>query len=192
MFPFKRFFLVSLAVVAFGCTKDMAVQAKLKPQGVSRFFADQRADRPTIPGTVAMDEDAELETPFSSGLENGRPVDRVQIAVSEQSLKTGRVRYDTYCTPCHDRSGAGDGIIIQRGFPKPVSLTGAQMRALSDGELFRSISFGKGKMAGYHNLIPTEDRWAIVAYVRALQLADEMPAGDLEPADLEALNGGHR
>ena len=179
MFRFELL-LIPLALVA--CTKDMNVQPKYQAEGPSSFYDDGRMMRPPVVGTVAVDD----PNPISAE-ETGKGVTKLPMAVDAESLQKGQVRFNIYCTPCHDRTGEGNGIVVQRGFPKPESLLSAGIRAKSDGDLFQTITQGKGAMASFRSQIPVDQRWAIVAYMRALQLSQSFPAADLEATDLAQL-----
>jgi len=100
----------------------------------------------------------------------------------------GRNRYDVYCAPCHSRTGDGDGMIVRRGFPAPPSYHTERLRNAPDSHLFQVISNGYGVMYPYADRITSEDRWAIVAYIRALQLSQHAPAADLDAQDVATLS----
>jgi len=98
-------------------------------------------------------------------------------------LARGRNRFDIYCAPCHSRAGDGDGMIVRRGFPRPPSYHIDRLRNAPDGHFYQVISNGYGVMYPYGDRIDPDDRWAIVAYIRALQLSQHAPAGLLDPQD---------
>jgi hypothetical protein len=179
-----------LALGAFGCRQDMHDQPKFKPLAENPFFPDHRAARPLVPGTVArghLKEDDALHT----GKVGGAPTDTFPLPVTMELLQKGRVRFETYCAPCHGRTGRGDGLVTQRGFKKPSSYHIDRLRAAPVGYFFDVITNGFGAMSDYSAQIEVPDRWAVVAYVRALQLSqnaslDDVPAdkrGELEPRD---------
>jgi len=160
---------------------DMDRQPKYKPQAASAFFSDGRASRTSAPGTVAVGqlrEDDAFETGISSGMYAGRNPLPLDAAV----LARGRERYDIYCAVCHDRTGGGRGIVSLR-VPAwlPTNLLDERIRMMSDGELFNVSSDGRRTMPGYRFQVPARDRWAIVAYVRALQRAREGTLADVPP-----------
>ena len=175
---------------AFGCRQDMHDQPKMKPLAENPFFADHRAARPLVPGTVArghLKEDDALHT----GKTGGALTDTLPVPVTLELLQKGRVRFETFCAPCHGRTGRGDGLVVQRGFKKPSSYHIDRLRAAPAGYFFDVMTNGFGAMSDYSAQISVADRWAVVAYVRALQLSenaslDDVPAdkrGELEDRD---------
>lgn len=156
------------AFLAAGCRRDMADQPRYEPYEASDFFADGRADRPPVPGTVP--QVAEVRAPER---------------VTREILERGRGRYDIYCSPCHDRTGSGLGMIVRRGYRQPPSLHIDRLRVAKDAYLYDVISEGFGAMPDYRKQVPPADRHAIVAYVRALQRSQRAAIADL-PADERA------
>jgi mono/diheme cytochrome c family protein len=160
--------LVLLLAVACGagCRQDMYNQPKVKPLAASPLFSDGAAARPLVPGTIPRDW-------------HGRAL-----------LERGRERFDIYCAVCHDRAGTGQGMIVQRGFPPPPSFHLDRLRAAPIGHFYDVITHGYGAMYPYAARVEPADRWAIAAYLRALQLSqdarpEDVPAGELaklEPA----------
>jgi mono/diheme cytochrome c family protein len=157
-------------------------QPKYKPEGVSAFFPDGRASRPLVDGTIARGH-LQDDGPFHTGKSGAGYVRQVPVPVTRELLARGRERYDIYCSVCHDRVGRGRGIIVQRGFRNPPSLHEDRLRQQADGYLFEVISKGFGVMPDYAQQIRAADRWAIVAYVRALQLCQSAVLTDLPEAD---------
>jgi mono/diheme cytochrome c family protein len=148
---------------------DMKDQPKYLPQTASRFFSDGRELRPPVPGTVARGylKDDEFYTGMRDGafVANPLPMDRA-------TLMRGQERYNIYCTPCHDRTGSGRGIVALRSSSwLPSDLTEARIRQMRDGQVFDTITHGKRTMPGYRFQVGERDRWAIVAYLRALERA---------------------
>lgn len=131
------------------------------------FFADGRNMRPPPEGTVARDHLRADDAFYRGGAQ--APVAKIPVAVTPALMERGRERYNIYCTPCHSATGEGSGMVVKRGFLPPPSLHDARIAALPDGELFRIISNGIRNMPAYGKQIPEEDRWAVVAYIRALQ-----------------------
>ena len=181
---------LAAGLLAAGCRQDMHDQPKFKPYAKSDFFADRRASRPLVDGTIArghLREDAVLYT----GKAAGKPVDVFPYAVSAAGMARGQERFDIFCSPCHGRTGAGDGMIVQRGYRKPPTFHQDRLRQAAPGYTFDVITNGFGAMPDYAQQIPVRDRWAIVAYIKALQRSqhatlDQVPAGAraaLESAD---------
>jgi mono/diheme cytochrome c family protein len=157
-------------------------QPKYKPEGVSAFFPDGRASRPLVDGTVAQGH-LEDDRPFNTGKSGAAYVREAPVPVTRKLLARGQERYNIYCSPCHDRVGRGRGIIVQRGFRNPPSLHEDRLRQQADGYLFEVISKGFGVMPDYAQQIRAADRWAVVAYVRALQLSQSATLADLPAED---------
>ncbi len=169
--------LVALLVLA-GCDQKMADQPKRGPLATSPLFADGAATRPPVDDTVATDADlaaipAALPDPIPLGL-----------------MQDGRDRFEVFCSPCHAYDGHGNGRVVQRGFPNPPDLHSAAITGLTDRQIYDVISNGYGVMFPYGGRVPPSDRWAIVAYIRALQYAEAVPAADLTPALVTKLDGG--
>ena len=170
-----------LAVAGLGCRQDMHDQPKYKPYRGSEFFADGRAMRPFVPGTVARGSLREA-TPFNTGKVGDEFVAELPVPVTAELLERGRGEYQVFCSPCHGRTGMGDGMIVQRGLKRPISYHVDRLRQMPLGYFFDVITNGYGAMSDYAAQVPIEDRWAIVAYVRTLQLSQYAPAADV-PAD---------
>jgi mono/diheme cytochrome c family protein len=153
----------------FQAFSDMRLQPKYMPQGQGAFFSDGRADRAPVPGTVARGE-LKADDAFYTGIRNGDYVVN-PLPITREVLERGRQRFDIYCSPCHDRTGQGKGIVAQRATWIVQNLTDARIRNMPDGQIFDTITHGKRTMPAYRYQIPERDRWAIIAYVRALQRA---------------------
>lgn len=170
--------LVPLALA--GCRQGMFDDAKYEPYEASEIFADGSSARPLPAGTVArglLADDRVLATGLGEdGLFAANP-----LPITREMLLRGRERYDVFCAPCHDRVGTGDGMIVRRGYTRPPSFHEPRLRQVPDGYLFDAITRGFGQMPSYASQVPPEDRWAIVAYLRALQLSQD--------AELAALPG---
>lgn len=139
------------------------------------FFADGRNMRQPPAGTVARgllkDDDA-----FYRGGDSVNPVAKIPVPVTEELMARGRARFDIYCAPCHSASGSGNGMVVQRGFLPPPDLHDARLVEMPDGHFFQVISKGIRNMPSYGKQIPESDRWAIVAYIRALQFSHSAAA----------------
>jgi mono/diheme cytochrome c family protein len=167
------------------CRQDMHDQPKFIPLRSSGFFADGRSERPLIEGTVArghLDDDSAYYTGKGPG---GKPLDAFPFPVTGDVIARGRQRFDIYCSPCHGRLGDGDGMIVRRGFRRPPSYHIDRLRNAPDGYLYGVISTGFGAMQDYAAQIEPRDRWAIVAYIRALQLSQNATIADV-PAEARA------
>lgn len=162
------------------CQQKMANQPRYDPLEKSDFFADGMSARPRIAGTVAR---GELSTDpfFDTGKINGALADGYPFAVTADVIDRGHERYDIYCSECHGRIGDGNGMIPSRGYRRPPSFHSDTMRARTTGHIFDVMTNGFGGMPPYGKMIPTRDRWAIVAYIRALQLSQNAPV-DVVPA----------
>jgi mono/diheme cytochrome c family protein len=174
--------VVVLAVLGLtGCRQDMHDQPKYIPLRESTFFADNRSARLPVPGTVArgqLNEDALLYT----GKIDGADAMVFPFPVDDSVMARGRERYDIYCSPCHGRTGAGDGMIVRRGYRQPPTLHEERLEVAPPGHFFDVITNGFGAMPDYAAQIPARDRWAIIAYIRALQLSQHAALADV-PAD---------
>jgi mono/diheme cytochrome c family protein len=180
----------SVCGVAFllaGCRLDMHVQPKYLPYEPTDFFGDGRSERPAIPGTVARGQlhDDEL---FYTGRENGVTADKFPFPITQADIERGRQRFNIYCTPCHDYTGNGRGMIVQRGFPPPPSFHIQALRDAPAGHFFEVITNGYGVMYSYAARVEPADRWRIAAYIRALQLSEHAAIGDVPEADRQKLS----
>ena len=164
--------------LATGCRIDMHVQPYYRPLTTSDFFADGRSARQPVEGTVARG-DLHEDTYFYTGKINGNLGDYMPFPVTEQVLARGRERYNIYCAPCHGRVGDGNGFVPSRGFRRPPSFHIDRLRKAPIGYLFDVDTNGFGVMPDYASQIAPRDRWAIAAYIRALQLSQNATAADI-------------
>ncbi len=171
--------LLSVAF-AMGCRQDMHDQPKYKPYRASDFWGDGRSARPLPEGTVARGHLRE-DTHLFTGKVNGQLAATFPFAITESVLARGRERYGIYCTPCHGLAGYGDGMVVARGFRRAASFHVDRLREAPPGYFYDAIANGFGAMPSYAAQIPVEDRWAIVAYVRALQLSQHATVSDVPP-----------
>ena len=180
--------IVMLAVVmCAGCRTDMQTQPKYKPLDRSWFYADGRAARPIPHGVIALDE-ADQDPAFATGSKDGTFLTTIPIPVTADLLKRGEERYNIYCSPCHSRTGYGNGMIARRGFKDPANLNGDHVRNAPPGYLYQVIVNGRRAMAGYAYQIKSfRDRWAIVAYIRALELSRSATLDDVPPQERSQL-----
>jgi len=175
-----------LSVVAGGCQirQDMADQPKNTPLSPSPFFDDGRSERPLIENTVARGSiaDEDLFVPKES---NAFP-----LPLTPELLNRGQERYRIFCSPCHGIQGDGNGMVSMRGMKHPPSYHDPRLRQVSNGYLYDVITNGFGGMLSYSAQVPPADRWAIIAYVRALQLSRNAPVSELPPDVRAKLPGG--
>lgn len=170
---------LTLATIALvGCRQDMHDQPKYKPLRESDFYADKRSARPIVTGTVArgqLDDDSYYYT----GKVGNAYATEFPFPVTEQVLKRGQERFNIYCSPCHSEIGDGNGMIVARGFKKPPSYHTERLRTAPVGHFFDVITNGFGAMGDYSQQISVQDRWAIVAYIRALQFSQNATRADV-------------
>ncbi|MBV9744340.1 MAG: cytochrome c [Acidobacteriia bacterium] len=183
------FCLLTPVFLVVGCRQDMQDQPKYIPLRPSAFFADGRSERPLIAGTVArghLEDDALFYTGKGP---DGKFVDQFPFPVTKDVVLRGQQRFTIYCTPCHDRNGNGQGMVVRRGFRHPPSYHIDRLRQVPNGYIFDVITNGFGAMPTYAAQIQPSDRWAIVSYLRALQ-ASQMGTIDDVPQEARAqLNG---
>jgi mono/diheme cytochrome c family protein len=174
--------VAAIAVAAAGCRQDMHDQPKYIPLRQASFFTDQRSARPLVPGTVARGQLRE-DTLLYTGKVNGADATVFPFPVDGRVMARGQDRFNIYCSPCHGRTGLGDGMVVRRGYRRPPSYDDERLRNAPVGHFFDVITNGFGAMPDYAAQIKPEDRWAIAAYIRALQLSrhstiDDVPAAD--------------
>jgi mono/diheme cytochrome c family protein len=169
----RRFFCllspVFCLVTIVGCRQDMHNQPKYRPLRASAVWANGSSARPLIEGTVArgtLNEDAALFT----GKVSGAPVTEMPFAITDADLNRGQERFNIYCAPCHDQTGSGRGMVVQRGYRQPPSFHIERLKTAPPGYLFDVITNGFGAMPDYRAQVNARDRWRIIAYIRALQL----------------------
>jgi len=165
--------LVGLGVLG-GCREDMQNQPRFKPLRKSDFYEDGRSSRAPVPGTVARGQ-FEGDTYFYTGMVNGVVQNEMPFPVTQGVLERGRERYNIYCAPCHSETGDGNGMIVQRGYRRPPSYHIDRLRKAPLGHFFDVMTNGFGSMPDYAAQIRPRDRWAIAAYIRALQLSQTAP-----------------
>jgi cytochrome c553 len=170
--------LIALAAWMGGCRLDMHVQPKYRPADPSTFFGDGRSVRPPVPGTVARGQ-LRADELLYTGKINGQVADQFPFVITKKDLERGRERFNIFCTPCHDYTGNGGGIIVQRGFPPPPSYHIDRLRQAPVGHFFDVMTNGLGAMYSYAARVSPEDRWRIAAYIRALQLSQHASPAQL-------------
>ena len=188
--------VVSMALLQSACSNfttrgtpvwvwtDMKKQDKYKAQAAGQFFADGRASRRPVDDTVSQ-ELYTANAPQATGVEeNGTYVARNPLPLTKETLERGQQRFNIYCAPCHDRTGTGRGVVPAKAVWVPGNLHDPRMVGMVDGEIYHVATFGRRSMPGYRFQVNEHDRWAIVAYVRALQRASLATAADV-PADMQ-------
>jgi mono/diheme cytochrome c family protein len=182
----KTFLFACFASFAFlfssGCRQDMHDQPKYVPLRESTFFNDARSARPLVEGTVARGQlhDDEL---MDTGKVKGEDAAVFPMRVDAAVMARGQQRFNIYCSPCHGRTGQGDGMVVRRGYRRPPSFHQDRLRNAPVGHFFDVMTNGFGAMPDYAAQIKTEDRWAIIAYIRALQLSEHATLTDVPAAD---------
>lgn len=190
---YRALFVLLIVAAAGGCARgtprerrptaiipDMEFQKKWKAQEYTPQFADGRTMRTPPEGTVARGTLKEDST-YYAGRADGEYVLRNPRPITKELLERGQARYNIYCSPCHDRTGTGRGMVVQRGFVPAANFHDDRVRAFQDGYIFSVISHGVRNMPSYGAQIPVDDRWAIVAYVRALQRSWNATLDDVPP-----------
>jgi hypothetical protein len=167
-----------MALGLTACRRDMFDQPKSKPLAESEFFPDGGMSQPLPPHTVARG-DLEASDAMYRGMEGTNLVDVIPIPITRAFLDRGRQRFDIFCAVCHGRTGEGDGMVVQRGFPRPPSYHIDRLRQAPVGHFFDVISRGYGAMYSQASRVAPADRWAIVAYIRALQLSRHASLSDV-------------
>jgi mono/diheme cytochrome c family protein len=187
---FRFMILAAACCLLFGCYRqEMARQPKYQwPDMPSGFFADGHANRPIEGDTVARGQLRDESSRFSGMSGPGRTgvpdyATEFPYPVDEPMMTRGRERFNIYCAACHGRAGYGDGKIVLRGYLKPPSYHEKRLREMPVGRMFEVITRGYGGMPDYAEQIPVDDRWAIVAYIRALQYSQNVPASDVTDED---------
>ncbi len=167
-----------LAFAAAGCRQDMHGQPKYKPLAASAFFEDGRSARPLVEGTVARGH-LRADAHLYAGRTGKDPATTFPFPITRAVLERGRERYTIFCAPCHGALGDGEGMVVKRGFRHPPSFHIDRLRGAPVGHYFDVITNGFGAMASYASRVPAEDRWAIIAYIRALQLSQRATLADV-------------
>jgi mono/diheme cytochrome c family protein len=176
--------VVVLSAALAGCRQDMHDGPRYKPLQASTFFADGKSARPLVANTVARGQLRDNAL-FYEGRVEGRMADVFPMPVTADLMARGQERFNAFCSPCHGRSGMGDGMVVRRGFRAPPSLHEERLRVAPPGYFFDVMTNGFGAMPDYAAQVLVADRWAIAAYIRALQLSQHATVNDV-PADRRA------
>jgi len=174
--------LVLIVLVASGCRQDMHDQPKYIPMRESAFFSDTQSARPLVAGTVArghLNDDPLLYT----GKQGNTDATVFPFPVTEQVMARGQERFNIYCSPCHGRTGLGDGMVVRRGYRRPPSFADERLLQAPVGHFFDVMTNGFGAMPDYAAQVPAADRWAIASYIRALQLSARAALADFPAAE---------
>jgi mono/diheme cytochrome c family protein len=178
--------LLAVMLAAGGCHRDMRDQPRSDPLETSDFFSDGVASRSPIPGTVARGQ-LKADTQLETGLVNGKLATTFPYPVTAEMLARGQERFGIFCTPCHGQLGDGKGMVVRRGFKQPSSFHVDRLRGAPPGYLFDVMTNGFGVMSSYASQVPVADRWAIAAYIRALQRSQYATLADLPAEERERL-----
>jgi len=171
------------------CRQKMANQPKYDPLEPSDFFADGMSARPRVPGTVARGE-LDIYSFMATGKINGADGDGFPMPVTAEVMDRGEERFNIFCSECHGKVGDGNGMIPSRGYRRPPSYHTEALRNAKTGHFFDVMTNGFGAMPSYAAQVPVDDRWAIIAYIRALQLSQNATINDLPPDMRAKLAGG--
>ncbi len=183
------FLALCAGLVLVACGENMRREARIRVYEPSSFYADARSEREVISGTVALGM-LESDTLLYTGKANGQDATEFPFPIARATLERGHERYDIYCAPCHGLVGDGAGMIVQRGLSPPPSFHQQRLRDAPVGHFFDVITNGYGRMYGYAARVAPEDRWAIIAYIRALQLSQNATIDDVPPEQRQQVAGG--
>ena len=173
--------VVALSSALVACRQDMHDAPRYEPLEASTFFSDGRASRPLVANTVARGQLREDELLFTGKIDGQLATD-FPMPVTAEMMARGQERFNVFCSPCHGRTGDGTGLIVQRGFRQPPSYYEDRLVNAPVGYLFDVMTSGFGAMQDYSAQVPVADRWAIAAYIRALQFSRRGTVNDV-PAD---------
>jgi len=166
----------------------MADQPRYKPLSQSSFFGDDRSARLLVSGTVARGH-LNADEQFYTGKSGEEPISTLPVALTKELLARGQGRFNIFCSPCHDRTGSGEGMIVRRGYRPPPSYHIDRLRQAPVSHFFDVMTNGFGAMPDYAAQIPPADRWAVAAYIRALQLSQNATLADVPAEERQKLEG---
>jgi len=173
------------ALALAGCHEDMYNQPRYEPLERSDFFDDERSARPLVPGTIPYGAEPATDVKHTGRDASGELTTELPLPLNAALLERGRERFNIFCAVCHGRAGDGNGMIVQRGYRQPPTYHSDRLRGVPIGHFFDVMTSGFGAMPSYALQVPIEDRWAIAAYIRALQLSQYATVDDV-PANLRA------
>ncbi len=160
------------------CRNDMHDQPRYKPLAASDFFSDHRAARPQVEGTVARGH-LRIDEARYTGKVGGEDIDQFPFPIAKADIERGQTRFNVYCTPCHGRLGDGNGMVVLRGYRQAASYYTDKLVKAPVGHYFDVITNGFGAMPSYASRIEPDDRWRVIAYIRALQLSESAKLNDV-------------
>lgn len=181
--------LLLMVLAVAGCERNMIDQPRAGALEATEFFDNGSVARPPVPGSVARGQ-LRIDSHRYQGKVDGKDATTLPMPLTAELLERGHQRFNIFCSPCHDRVGNGQGMVVQRGFPAPPSYHNPRLRDAPVGHLFDVATHGFGRMPSYAAQIPTDDRWAIVAYVKALQLSQHAEVDQLVETDRKQLKPG--
>jgi mono/diheme cytochrome c family protein len=173
--------LLGGVLMTVACNQKMAVQPYHRPYTPSDVFADGSSARPVPADTVARGQIQDDTLLFTGKDSVGQASTEFPFPITQDVLQRGRDRFEIFCVPCHGYTGDGDGVVVQRGFSPPPTYNSDRLRQAPVGHFFDVVTNGFGAMPSYSAQIPVADRWAIVAYIRALQLSQHASLDDASP-----------
>lgn len=182
----RRSLAIFCALLVPGCVQQMEDQPRVDTLEVSPFHDDGISYQPPVPGTIARGEMPDT-TPLATGATDAKPITEFPLKVDRALLMRGQARYKIFCAHCHGPVGEGNGMVVQRGFPVPPSYHIDRLREMPLGTLFGVVTKGHGRMPAFGRRISPRDRWAIIAYVKALQLSQNVPVGELSESEQSQL-----
>ena len=179
--------MLTVALATGACRQDMHDQVKYEPLEESQFFDNGMSSRPLVDGVIAREMPQEVTAFHTGRTANDEFVTELPVELSRELLERGRNRFEVFCSPCHGQTGDGLGMIVRRGFKQPTSFHDPRLREAPVGYFFDVMSNGFGQMSSYASQIPVEDRWAIAAYIPALQLSQNIPVDSLSAEEQQRL-----
>jgi mono/diheme cytochrome c family protein len=174
------------AVFSASCRQDMQDQPKYKPLAPSRFFSDGKSARQLVEGTAPYSPEGKATPPMA----DLSKMTTLPFALTPQVMDRGQERFNIYCSPCHGRLGYGNGMVVQRGFRAPPSYHIDRLRQAPLGHFYDVMTNGFGAMQSYADKVAPDDRWAVAAYIRALQLSQHATINDAPPEERAKLQSG--
>jgi mono/diheme cytochrome c family protein len=171
---------LGVVILLSACRQDMHNQPRYKPLAATDFFGDGRSARPAVEGTVARGH-LRIDQALYTGKVNNEDVDYFPFPITRADLERGQGRFNIYCSPCHSRTGDGNGIVVRRGYRQAASYHTEKLIKAPVGHFFDVITNGFGAMPSYASRVPPDDRWRIAAYIRVLQLSENATLADVPP-----------